>query len=213
MKPELVFANTNDRIEIADQIVEKYHGYVASRKVVGRCLKYLIAYDGKYIGTIWIGSGFKPTPKDVLKYFGVSQKKFDEFFNCVADNKRFCLTHSIPNIGSQVLKLMRNRIKSDWYAIYGDELKAVITTVGGNRSGAVYMADNWKQIGKTAGLPKDRKGVSMKWDEKKEIDAKFVKPTGEDQKIIFITTNLKTTKLPIRPQKIEQSGQQQNFGF
>ena len=213
MKPELIFANTDDRIEIADQIVEKHHGYVASKRTVGRCLKYLVAYDGHYIGTIWIGSGFKPTPKDVLNYFGVSQKKFDEFFNCVADNKRFCLIKSIPNLGSQVLKLMRDRIKADWYAIYGDELRAVITTVGGNRSGAVYMADNWKQIGQTAGLPKDRKGVSMKWDDKKDIDEKFVKPNGEDKKTIFITTNLKKTKLPIRSKVIERKPKQHSFEF
>jgi hypothetical protein len=213
MKPELIFANTDDRIEIADQIVEKYHGYVASRKTVGRCLKYLIAYDGRYVGTIWIGSGFKPTPKDLLNFFGMNQKQFDAIFNTVADNKRFCLTEKIENLGTQTLKMMRDRIKSDWFSIYGDELQAIITTVGGNRIGSVYLADNWKKIGSTSGLPKNRESVSMKWDKKEVINMKYVQPTGEDKKTIFITTKLKTPKYPAFIKKINISHQQIDLLF
>ena len=186
----IVFANSDDKIEISNKLVEPYHGYVASRKTVGRCLKYLIDYKNKYIGTFWLGSGFKPTPKPILNYFNLSQKQFDLIFNEVADNKRFCLIENIPNLGSIVLSGIRKRARADWHSIYGDNLQAIITTIGGDRKGSVYLADNWKVIGETSGLPSDRKSVSMKWNTSNEINERYEKPTGENKKIILITQSL-----------------------
>jgi len=187
---EIIFANSDDKIEISNKIVEQYHGYVASRKTVGRCLKYLISYQNKYVGTFWIGSGFKPTPKPILNYFNLSQKEFDSIFNEVADNKRFCLIESIPNLGSIILSEIRKRARSDWFNIYGNHLQAIITTIGSERKGSVYLADNWKVIGETAGLPSNRKSVSMKWNNADEINQRYEKPTGENKKIIMLTDSL-----------------------
>ena len=39
-------------------------------------------------------------------------------------------------------------------------------------------------IGETAGLPK-HKSSSMKWNDKKELKELFVKPTGENKKLIM----------------------------
>lgn len=177
--------------KIADQMVIQHHSYVASSRTVGRCLKYIISYNGRDVGTFWIGSGFKPTPKDILNYFEMSQPEYDKIFNEVADNKRFCMIEKIPNLGSQILKQIRNRAREDWRNRYGDDLRAIVTTIGSDKNGAVYLADNWKKIGETAGLPSDRKSVSMKWDNKESISKKYVKPTGEDKKKILITDKLK----------------------
>jgi Domain of unknown function (DUF4338) len=188
----LRIAETPEDKSIADQMVIQHHSYVASARTVGRCMKYIIstAYEGKDIGTFWVGSGFKPTPKSILNHFGMSQSEYDAIFNEVADNKRFCMVEKIPNAGSQILKAIRRRVKKDWYLRYGDNLRAIITTIGGNKSGSVYLADNWKQIGYTAGLPANRKSVSMKWDDKDAIAQKYVKPTGENKKIILITERI-----------------------
>jgi len=130
---------------IADQIVERHHSYVASSKTVGRCLKYIIKYENRDVGTFWIGSGFKPTPKAILNYFSMSQSQFDKIFNEVADNKRFCMKEQIPNVGTQILSAIRKRAKLDWFEYYNNDLKAIITTIGNNKKGAVYLADNWKK--------------------------------------------------------------------
>lgn len=183
-------AESNEDKKIADQIVINHHSYVASARTVGRCLKYIISLEGRDIGTFWIGSGFKPTPKSILTYFDKSQKEFDAMFNNVADNKRFCMAERIPNIGSRILKKVRQRAKRDWKNRYGDDLVAIVTTIGNGKTGSVYLADNWKKIGETAGLPANRKSVSMKWDDAEGINEKFVKPTGENKKIILITTRL-----------------------
>jgi len=190
----IVIADSGTQKKLADSIVVKYHSYVASSRTVGRCIKYLIYYDRELVGTFWIGSGFKPTPKAILNYFNKSQKEFDSVFNTVADNKRFCMIKSIPNLGSQILKAIRNRAKEDWYNRYGDDLVAILTTIGDGKKGAVYLADNWKKIGETAGLPKDRKSVSMKWDDSGGIKEKYVKPTGENKKTILVTDRLPNFK-------------------
>lgn len=186
----LYIADTKQDKDIANSIVEKHHSYVASSKTVGRCIKYLIRHDDIIVGTFWVGSGFKPTPKAILNFFNVSQKDFDSIFNCVADNKRFCMVERIPNLGTQILKSVRNRVKEDWKQRYGDDLKAIVTTIGGGKRGSVYLADNWQLIGETAGLPSVRKSVSMKWNDSDQINERFVKPTGENKKTIFITTRI-----------------------
>ena len=99
---------------------------------------------------------------------------------------------SIPNAGSQILKKFRESALIEWKKKYKDNLKYIITFVGGGNNGAVYKADNWKQIGETAGLPK-HKAVSMKWH-KDNLDKMFVKPTGENKKIIFIKSLTYTRK-------------------
>ena len=188
---QLSIAESASDTKLADQIVINHHSYVASARTVGRCLKYLIHYENRIIGTYWSGSGFKPTPKAILNYFNMSQKDYDKIFNRIADNKRFCMSERIPNIGSQVLKQVRNRAARDWMNRYNDELIAIITTIGPSHNGSVYLADNWKLIGETAGLPGNRKSVSMKWDDTEGIKKKYVKPTGENKKKILITEKLK----------------------
>lgn len=182
--------NTTDK-NIANRIVMDFHSYVSTPKVVGRCIKYIISYDGLDVATFWLGSGFKPTPKSILNYFDVGQKQFDSMFNNVADNKRFCIASSPhKNFGSQVLKAIRQRARQDWYNAYGDDLLAIVTTIGNGKKGSVYLADNWQNIGETAGLPANRKSLSLKWNDTETIKDRYAKPTGENKKQILITSKL-----------------------
>jgi hypothetical protein len=187
---QLILASTREEKQQADRVVVEHHSYVASARTIGRCLKYLIYFEERLVGTFWLGSGFKPTPKAILNYFNLNQQLFDEFFNLVADNKRFCMMESIPNLGTQVLKAIRQRAYGDWKKAYGDRLVAIITTIGDGKKGSVYLADNWKYIGDTAGLPSGRTSTSMKWDTAEQINARFVKPTGENRKRILVTQRL-----------------------
>mgnify|MGYP006292469113 CR=1 FL=1 len=187
---KIYIADSKEQKDLANKIVMDFHSYVKSPRTVGRCIKYLIEYNEEVVGTFWLGSGFKPTPKAILNYMGMSQQEFDLIFNEVADNKRFCMAKSIPNLGSRILKEIRCRAKSDWLELYGNNLKAIVTTIGNDKKGSVYLADNWIKIGETAGLPANRKSVSMKWDDSEGIKSKYVKPTGENKKTILITQRL-----------------------
>lgn len=71
-------------------------------------------------------------------------------FNEVGNNIVYCL-HGVEdrNAGSRFLKLCRLDAMKWWKERYGDELKAFQTFILPPRTGAVYKADNWAQIGET----------------------------------------------------------------
>jgi hypothetical protein len=184
MKVELKLILTDNDKNIAKSIVENHHSYVPSFKSVGRRIDWLIFVDGKVKGMIGIGSSTYPPCKDILKRLNISKAEYRKIFNNVANNWRFCMTERIKNVGTMVLKQLRKEAPVEWERKYGDKLEYLITFVGGGHNGAVYRADNWEVIGETSGLPK-HKSVSMKWDCGDEIKEKFVKPDGENKKIIF----------------------------
>ena len=175
--------------KVVKHIIENYHSYVPTSKSVGRRIDWLI-YDNedfpvKAVGMIGIGSSVYPPPKAMLEYMGLSKFQYKDIFNTVANNWRFCMVKSIPNAGTQILKQMRELAPPAWKKKYDDNLKYLITFVGGGNNGAVYRADNWNMVGETAGLPA-HKMVSMKWNSDKELKEKFVTPTGQNKKLIFM---------------------------
>ncbi len=184
----LVQVKTKEQKDAVKYIIENYHSYVPTNASVGRRIDWLIYEDDIFgsqpIGMIGLGSSVYPPPKDILRRMGVSKDEYRTIFNSIANNWRFCMIKSIPNAGTQILKKLRELAPIAWKDKYENDLKILITFVAGGNNGAVYLADNWEVIGKTAGLPK-HKSSSMKWDKSEQLKEKFVKPTGENQKIIL----------------------------
>ncbi len=176
---------TNEQKQIVKDIIINHHSYVPTYKSVGRKIDWIIKYNNEIIGMIGVGSSTYPPCKDMLRFLKITKQQYRKVFNQFANNWRFCLVKSVKNIGTQILKQMRIKAPVEWKRKYGNELKYIITFVGGGHNGAVYKADNWSLIGKTAGLPK-HKSSSMKWHSKKELKKLFVKPTGENKKLIFM---------------------------
>ena len=175
---------------LVKSIITKHHSYVPSNRSVGRRIDWLIYEDDEFpsrcIGMIGIGSSVYPPPKDLLRYVGMTKSEYKDNFNSFANNWRFCMTTPIPNAGSRILKQLRHLAPIEWEKKYKNFLTHIITFVGGGNNGAVYKSDNWKMVGETSGLPSHNM-VSMKWDNKEDLKEKFVKPTGENKKLIFVT--------------------------
>lgn len=188
---ELLQVTTQEQKNLVKNIIENNHSYVPTNSSVGRRIDWLIYYSDENsllpecIGMIGIGSSVYPPPKDILNHLGVSKEQYKNIFNSIANNWRFCFSKKIKNAGTQVLKQVRQKAPDAWKQKYGDDLKHIITFVGAGKNGAVYLADNWKKIGETAGLPQ-HKSSSMKWNSGEELKTLFVKPTGENKKIILI---------------------------
>lgn len=188
---EIIQVTSQKQKDLVKEIIENNHSYVPTNSSVGRRIDWLIYFYEKdfpfpiCIGMIGIGSSVYPPPKDILNYLNVNKEQYKKIFNSIANNWRFCFSKSIKNAGSQVLKQVRQKAPEAWKQKYGDELTHLITFVGAGKNGAVYLADNWKKIGETAGLPQ-HKSSSMKWNSNKELKELFVKPTGENKKIILI---------------------------
>ena len=187
----LTLVETDIQKKMVKDIITKHHSYVPSHRSVGRRIDWLIYEDDKFpsecIGMIGIGSSVYPPPKDLLSYVGMTKSEYKDNFNSFANNWRYCMTEQIPNAGSQILKLLRHHAPIEWEKKYKNFLTHIITFVGGGNNGAVYRADNWDMVGHTAGLP-EHDMVSMKWNDKEELKTKFVKPTGENKKLIFVTS-------------------------
>ena len=176
--------------QLVKKIITKHHSYVPTHRSVGRRIDWLIYEDDKFpsrcIGMIGVGSSVYPPPKDLLNYVGMTKSEYKDNFNSFANNWRYCMTTHIPNAGSQILKQLRYLAPIEWEKKYKNFLTHIITFVGGGNNGAVYKADNWDMVGHTSGLP-DHDMISMKWDGKEQLKKKFVKPTGENKKLIFVT--------------------------
>lgn len=182
---ELIQVTTKDQKQLVKFIIENHHSYVPTNSSVGRRIDWLIYHEDEPIGMIGIGSSVYPPPKDILRYLNMSKENYKLVFNNIANNWRFCMTVSIKNAGTQILKQLRMKAPKAWQEKYGDHLTHIITFVGAGKNGAVYLADNWVRIGETAGLPA-HKPSSMKWNNKEQLKELYVKPTGENKKIIFI---------------------------
>jgi hypothetical protein len=188
---ELVQVKTPEQKLLVKNIIENNHSYVPTNSSVGRRIDWLIYHQEEdmvlpeCIGMIGLGSSVYPPPKDILRHLGMSKQEYKVAFNSIANNWRFCFSKRIKNAGTQVLKQLRQKAPGAWKEKYGDDLRCIITFVGAGKNGAVYLADNWKQIGETAGLPA-HKSSSMKWHTGEELKELFVKPTGENKKIILI---------------------------
>ena len=182
----LSLVSTFEQKELVKSIIINHHSYVPTTKSVGRRIDWLIQYQDRIVGMIGIGSSVYPPPKDILRYLNTSKEEYKTIFNSIANNWRFCMSERIPNLGTRILKELRINAPIEWNKKYNNNLTHIITFVGGNKNGAVYKADNWKVIGETSGLPA-HKSSSMKWNNKEELKELFVKPTGENKKIILIT--------------------------
>ena len=112
------------------RIIEEHHSYVPSNRSVGRRIDWLI-YHSEHknilgieepVGMVGIGSSVYPPPKDILRYVGMTKSEYKDNFNSFANNWRYCLVKSIPNLGSQVLKQLREQGLLQWKSKYGDDL-------------------------------------------------------------------------------------------
>ena len=182
---ELRVVNDKEGKQYVKETIQNFHSYVPSTSSVGRRIDWIVFNEGKPVGMIGIGSSVYPPPKDILRHINMTIKEYKDNFNSFANNWRFCMREKIKNAGTQILKELRKQAPLHWKQKYGSDLSYLITFVAGGNNGAVYKADNWNMIGHTAGLPK-HKSVSMKWHNKEELKDLYVKPTGENKKIIFI---------------------------
>jgi hypothetical protein len=183
----LELVTTPDQKKLVKDIITNHHSYVPTTSSVGRRIDWLIRHENRIVGMIGIGSSVYPPPKDLLNYLQTTKEEYKNLFNSIANNWRFCMSERVPNLGTRILKELRHHAPIEWKNKYNNDLNHIMTFVGGGHNGAVYKADNWKVIGQTSGLP-PHKSSSMKWNNKEQLKELFVKPTGENKKIILIKT-------------------------
>ena len=185
----LELVTTKEQKQTVKHIIENYHSYVPSASSVGRRIDWLVYEDDGFgaqpVGMIGIGSSVYPCPKDIMTKLNTNIHEYRSvLFNSIANNWRFCMIKQIPNGGTRILKMLREQAPIEWKRKYGDDLKAIITFVAGGNNGAVYLADNWEQIGMSSGIKMDH-AYSTKWQTAEEKRHHKVVEGGVERKIIL----------------------------
>uniref|UniRef100_A0A6M3LA51 Uncharacterized protein n=1 Tax=viral metagenome TaxID=1070528 RepID=A0A6M3LA51_9ZZZZ len=139
--------NSPDNFKESRLFVNTNHSYIKWVDRPSRKLYWLLYENGKTIGVFGLSSAYSK-PKLVQTWMAEN----DILFNNLACNIVFCLAGStMKNAGSRLLALLRRDAKIWWLERYGDILMGIQTFILPPRTGAIYKADNWKQIGSTTG--------------------------------------------------------------
>lgn len=161
----LVECTTPSENKIFRDTINKYHSYVKYKDSPTRNIRWL-AYEsisGNLVGAIGLSSAtIAVAARDA--FIGWDNVTKMKHLGKLANNSRFCLIRNnftIKNIGSMTLKQLRIRGAQRWLERYEEPLLLIETFVQPDRTdeldgrvtrnGAIYLADNWINIGMTSG--------------------------------------------------------------
>jgi hypothetical protein len=129
------------------EFINTYHSYIKWSDRPSRKIYWNLYENETMVGVFALSSVFDK-PKSVKEYM----IKYNLKSNEIGNNIVFCLANQKnKNAGTILLSMVRKDAISWWYERYGDLLKAFQTFILPPRTGAVYKADNWQQIGITSG--------------------------------------------------------------
>lgn len=137
------------------RVVNEHHRYIQHTRTPTRRINWLIYEQStnNLIGAIGINSAtLNLSSRD--KLLNCSNEEKLKILNNFGNNYRFALIReniTIPNAGSQVLKVFREEARKEWKNKYGEDLLGIETFVKPPWSGSVYKADNWQELGMTSG--------------------------------------------------------------
>jgi hypothetical protein len=148
--------------------------YIENNGCHGQQIHYVIQYENEYIGII-SGASSVWAVKARDDYFGLTKDNKKVALPSIINNVVFRLEKNIPNLGTRILSIWRKRIALDWKERYNVDVCGFETFVIENdrRKGSLYLADNWKYLGETAGNTKTHKGLENK-SERKDTCKKMI---------------------------------------
>ena len=166
--------------------------YVENRGCHGQQLHFLVWYKGVICGIISGASSvyavqcrddFFKIPKD--KYL---KQKF--YLPAIINNVVFRLEDHTKNLATCVLAKFRKLSIKLWRELYQVNVIGFETFVVEEdwRKGTLYLADNWKYLGQTAGSTKSHKGLK----------SKSIRKTTCKKMVYAIATNSKLSENPYK---------------
>jgi hypothetical protein len=161
----------NPELRRCHRLLDQHH-YLKRIRPVGERL-YYVATDAQ---ERWLGVLVFSAPAQHLKHrdrwIGWSAQQRDRRLPLVANNSRFLLLpeHTVPNLGSRVLRLVLDRLSADWQDRYGHPVLVVETFVDPEQfSGTVYTANGWEELGTTDGWGRHARDYYVKHDRPKRL--------------------------------------------
>ena len=137
-----------------NEYIARYH-YLGFQSLVGAQMRYTVYDRSGLIPLALLGfsaAAWKLAPRD--DFIGWSAQQREKNLPRVCNNSRFLILPwaRIPNLGSHILSLMRQRLPQDWKHQYHRDLCLIETFVEQPRfNGGVYRASGWHPVGTTQG--------------------------------------------------------------
>lgn len=170
---------TDDETDRWDTLMDKHH-YLGFKRFFQKGLKYIITYDGEWVGLAgWQYGALACGARD--KWIGWDKETQYKNIRYNINNTRFCFLGSkgqYRNLGSWAFKRMFMRLSTDWEDLWGHPVYTAESFVDTSRfSGAMYKASGWIFVGRTKGYSRQ----SGKWRKAhgafKDV---YVKPLRKD---------------------------------
>lgn len=150
LRLELVRASAPRRVFAG--LIGAYH-YLGYQQATGAQLQYLVWHADRPIGALSFGpAAWTLAPRD--RYIGWSSAARQARLEGVVNNDRFLIVAGvhIPHLASAVLSATVRRLRTDWQAVYGQEVVLAETFLEADRfAGRAYAAANWVYVGPTQG--------------------------------------------------------------
>ena len=169
--------------KLRNEFVARHH-YLRYTTPVGAQMRYAVhAREGAPLAMLGFSTAaWTLAPRD--NFIGRSRPMREKNLPLVVDNPRFLILPwvHIPNLGSHILALVRQRLPGDWTARHGNNPVLIETFVETPRyTGAVYRASGWIRVGTTQG--RGRYDTRNRYDKpKKDI---WLRPLRKDWKRIL----------------------------
>lgn len=150
----------------------KARHYLGSLTPVGERL-YYVAVDahGQWLALLVFNAAAKHL-KHRDQWIKWSPQQQRRRLSLVVNNSRFLLLpdQPPPNLGSQILRLVLERLSPDWEQRYGHPVLVVETFVDPDQfDGTVYSANGWIELGQTDGWGRCQRDYYVKHDKPKRL--------------------------------------------
>jgi len=195
-----------EEMELWRQKVGDLH-YLGCPRFVGEQIYYIAETKNKnWVALLaWTSAALKLSDRD--QWIGWDNLAKRTRLNLIANNSRFLVLKSVPNLASRVLALNLKRLSADWSQEYGHSILLCETFVDIKRfKGSCYLASGWTSIGETKGFTRTSTGYKKNFQKKavfiKELEngarnilsMPFYPQTDDPNKEVFM---IDTNCLPI----------------
>jgi hypothetical protein len=152
-----------------DRLLDAHH-YLGSVKPVGERMHYLATNArGQWLALLLFSAAARHL-KHRDRWIGWTSEQRRRRLSLVTNNTRYLLLPqpSVPNLGTKVLSLVRERLAADWEQRYGHPVEVLETFVDPAQfCGTVYTAAGWIELGQTDGWGRCRREYYLKHDQPK----------------------------------------------
>jgi Domain of unknown function (DUF4338)/DDE_Tnp_1-associated/Transposase DDE domain len=149
----------------------KEHHYLHSHQLVGEQLCYVVTYRGEWLAlSSWCAAARHLKARDA--FIGWTAEQCRKRRALLANNARFLILPDkhFPNLASRAMKLILERLSSDWQQQFKHPIVIVESFVDPEQfRGTTYQCSGWSQLGLTQGYGRVAKDYYIQHEQPKQL--------------------------------------------